>query len=173
MFSLPTPPTDNLYKFIAIAGLVLAGFGIVTPFIIARQAIDLSVKRKLETEDRMREIIFRITETAQKDQLATKEERKAQIENIGQDIKTIHDQFETDLETEAQRYRDATDTQVNYLLGCIVVGLLIAGGGFWLWYKRVQQPLDEKMTLELVAARADSGAVQGSMTNQPRKQNRR
>ena len=53
---LPNPPTDNLYKFIAIAGLVIFGVSLIAPHVMTEQAYSEYLDRLKQSNERVYEI---------------------------------------------------------------------------------------------------------------------
>lgn len=147
MIPLPTVPTDNLYKFIAIAGLVLVGIGIVTPFLLDQGFFDYMTKRMQQENDRLVENYFKMRD----DRDGTKES---------------NDEFETlftatkesqvaALKNELDAHRRLGYWKMGAAMVGLVLGVLLMGYGFWQWYLKIQLLLDEKLELELKLARAD------------------
>jgi hypothetical protein len=128
---LPSPPTDNLYKFIAVAGLVLL-FGAPVYW---SSYTDASHGQRLEA---LRALLQK---AATPDPRAAEEEveRHKKAYEFVQDALSKYDQW------------------VKYLsLVAAVAGLLLAAVGFWLWYVRVQRPQDTLLQRQVEQAKSAS-----------------
>ena len=129
---LPTIPTDNLYKFMALAGIVML---IVAPIFYAKYYIS-HYNIELEAIESLKiykpaELYFKNTKEL------TKEEKifLDKIESKEKENKQIQKGYEL-----YSRF-----SNVILLLSIIMaaVGLALSIVGFWLWYNRVQKPLDK------------------------------
>ena len=141
--NLPAPPTDNLYKFFALAGLALSAFCFVY---LLTQVGDLELK---SIEVRTQAKILEVDVSALKHAIAVLEAKKdptaEEIRQRGVQIQQLEIKF---VEHEGQQDRLRTLTQnlrtvLNLLSVGSLLGLPIAGLGFYLWYVRVQRPADK------------------------------
>lgn len=147
--NLPAFPTDNLYKFIAIAGLILSGY---CAFFAYQQVWEIKFQIiGLETDERI--IKTEITElTKELDNLS---ERMAAENTIA--LQEVKDFQKRHLAIAHQKTRFEGKRRENELLieqlnnhfkvfwVGIVGGLLVSIVGFWLWYKRIQKPAETLM----------------------------
>jgi hypothetical protein len=162
------PPTDSLYKFMAVAGLLILGFSMIWPelrlYELEKQTVQLMGEvniLKIET-DHLKEstpILVRdtsaietTTETAKGHGRATKAEttpgttreqlgRKAQTEELTEKNHLLQIKLEQ-IRTKAELGRLATtDTKrVNRVLYMgVILGLVLSLFGFILWYRKVQR----------------------------------
>jgi hypothetical protein len=143
-----TPPTDNLYKFMAIAGLLVAGFSLYFPITERRQYRDQVLALEIELAAQTAET-QRINEAlSRRDSLRPltrqEEERFGRFDSLrAQRNATMP------LRQEAlARYR----TDIG-LFGVLLVlgtasGLGCAAAGFTLWYNRVQRHLDRALAAD-------------------------
>ena len=138
----PSLPTDNLYKFIALAGLALILFSATYPIgrVIEFELGVVETKSQQEKLDIEKSEIDRLLVNLEKakdpqpQELAALRERHTQRE-----IKTI----------ELKKSIEIAQIQLDwakYYLGAarfgLVIGLFLAFVGFRLWYLRVQRPND-------------------------------
>ena len=124
MITLPSLPTVNLYKFIAISGLVL----IVTSAVI------------IWSHDKMLTSI--VQEQARRTSLLAAERKQIMdTQALPEQKKTEIAQKEAQLKSGDKVFDIALGAANFYgflALGLELVGLLAAAIGFWLWYTRVQ-----------------------------------
>ena len=124
MITLPSLPTDNLYKFIAISGLVL----VVTSAVII-WSHDKALTSIVQEQARRTSLL-----AAERKQVidtqALPEQKKTEIAEIEAQLKSGYKVFDIAL--------GAANFYGFLALGLDLVGLLAAAIGFWLWYTRVQ-----------------------------------
>ena len=176
--SIPTPPTDNLYKFLALSGLVLYLFSLSYPFIASKQ-LDREIDQvteeitvleieviNFETEikifDKEIQSLAKDIEDleALDDTLLTEEDREWRKKNMAEKKEQLLDLMMRTgeigkrvalAEVKNERLkRLLTEVRVIRILG--VVGTCLGGAiaivGFMLWYFRVQIYLDRKLQKE-------------------------
>jgi hypothetical protein len=153
------PPTDNLYKFLAIFGLVLIGYSLYIPLQKLQEYGHEVVKwnaawgpllvRSLQMyEDDRAELVCAIAKAS--DTAALKSTSKDCTEVAAKSAQTKLNRQELARATaELQGGKGMLDyLEKQYVfyrnlgLATGFIGLLLCGAGFWLWYKRVQKPLD-------------------------------
>ena len=152
---LISPPTDNLYKFMAIAGLTLMVLSGVGPLRILHdvkaQVSQLSVERAVLSEElrALRQKDDRSVNTLSSDELeawakGTKlsipfRKRLEQLEHPG----LVRDMARLDEKTDLANSDESFQTWAAYtgLLGGLVLAIL----GFLLWYCKVQRYLDDQL----------------------------
>ncbi|MGN6280357.1 hypothetical protein [Frateuria sp.] len=142
--NLPTLPTDNLYKFMALAGIVLMLFSVVYPFQRLQEleirAIDSRTQLAIVGQ-RVALLQFQV-KAMEKDPAATDEK-----------ILALRSKS-TDLGIEALRgvgenkKNEALLSQLRLFAGISLFtslgGLVLAIAGFLLWYLRIQKPSDRQ-----------------------------
>lgn len=144
--TLPSIPTDNLYKFLALSGLILAGFsGTFLPLQIHKTKLKV-----IEVEAEMQII------GQERESIGWEISRLKEIEYpTPEQIAIIQDRHEEN----AKRLilAESARKQLEYLVRLysllsglsgvgLVLGLIMATVGFTLWYTRVQRPLDKSMS---------------------------
>lgn len=163
-------PTDNLYKFLAIFGLLVLGFSVYVPLEkyveLGREVAKwsaawkpFSVRARLGSDDAREQLRCAIEirdGKAKRERLKycreleanaahfEKESRARQVELAELEAAKIV------LERLAEQYM--LYRNIGIALG--VTGLLMSSGGFWLWYRRVQKQLDR-----VAAGRHDGGTA--------------
>lgn len=141
--NLPTLPTDNLYKFLALSGLALLLFSMVYPLntlndlelkaVEARTQIKL-LELELSVLERNIDAASRKKEPSP-DEVARLSDRQQQLK-----AKAIQNEGERErLTTLVKQLRFA----FNGLIGGLLIGYALAHLGFYLWYVRVQKPADK------------------------------
>ncbi len=162
-------PTDNLYKFFAIAGLIIVGFSAYYTETLLRTlqadgidiATDLAVgKAEMEFWQSREKKLENIT----KNSIARQQSRrkpdpdKLELTYSTQELKSIEDETERlrrDLRiTDAKilgklQKADKLTSQIKEIFFfakvLIGIGLILTTSGFCLWYLNVQKPLDIKL----------------------------
>jgi len=140
MVSLPSLPTDSLYKFVAVAGLALFGIGFILPILVKRDMSEHSWRITTESDERIREntaLLLQIIRSnpslkgdVERNQLLIEQtELVAQAENHRK-------------KAETEKKQKSTDRNLGYLLTCRILGFVFAAPGFVLWYFRVQRYQD-------------------------------
>lgn len=140
---LPSPPTDNLYKFMALSGVVLL---MVAPFFWAKFYITHTERTRLAFQVLGESIppydYYISRATIERGESVTEEQRKLvekydalrkESGRVGSEF-LLYDHF------------SCVVTGVAILLG--LLGLTLTGFGFRLWYLRVQKPLDRILLKE-------------------------
>jgi hypothetical protein len=164
------PPTDNLYKFMAIAGIVicLTGLGFfvkkaeeyhsrhvkfenLRDFTVAQQE---DLKMKLKDQQRATKVFEEQAKKGNKDIFTDKF------------LKFIMDEFNlpalkaAEKHTELVRQHNEAIREINHTLFWLLVygaisffttvgGLWLAFRGFWLWYERVQCYQDTELAIKV------------------------
>ncbi|ELB2150615.1 hypothetical protein QNS29_002730 [Vibrio parahaemolyticus] len=149
MNALSSLPTDILYKFIALTGLLIA---IGVPILINQQkskifANLLEVSRDIHDLKR------------QRIELKKRERESQSLEGIEKDNEIIYliDEFElvearlvsiTNKNNELEKTYDLLKGNIKIVLA-IVIGFTISSGGFFYWYQNNQKLNDEILELKL------------------------
>ena len=141
--NFPLLPTDNLYKFVAVAGLILSAY---CAFFAYQQVLDIKLQRaRAETEeDIIRLEIEQIERDAEKIN-RKKDPSSDEIKEISARIRTAQVQK---LRVRGKRNEvDILTTQVwvhfFVLWTGILGGICMSGWGFTQWYYQIQKPNDE------------------------------
>jgi hypothetical protein len=143
MFSSPTPPTDNLYKFTALSGVVILGFSVFYPLsemrtlaisqsdILSEQlSLNEDLKRTIKEINERKELVGLVPiEKLQSDlnemkKLLDKKRQEANLLKLKKERLTVSQRF----------------LEIYLALSVIgtIVGLGLSCFGFFFWYKRVQ-----------------------------------
>jgi len=146
--TLPSLPTDNLYKFLAIFGLILFVLSIYLVFEKANETIENADKKledslndlfTLRSNHNLSEAQIQLDKLKESDPLANQWER--QLENIRE---------------ENYNAKEKIQGIINYLLYIMLIsGIVMMSTGFYYWYYRVQKPLDELTKMELAKMKID------------------
>ena len=145
--NFPNLPTDNLYKFVALAGLVMLFLSVLFPvrwlLEIQQKQADLGAEL-LTLEDEAKYFSDSIQKAeSQLAQMSKKaaEQKREQIERSRRELrsklhvlKAKHQQIDT-LITLGREFRSLVSAGM-------FIGLGLAFGGFSLWYRRVQRLQD-------------------------------
>lgn len=136
MHGLPTPPTDNLYKFVAIAGVALILGSLLVVGIYSKAEIEWFGN----TGDR---IIQRRHE-----RISSKAITKNEVDDLWkEEVRLFHS-----LVAE----RTSVSKYLAPVLGCAIgAGILMTPIGFFLWWWKVQKYQDELLRLEYEKAKLD------------------
>ena len=142
--ALPTPPTDNLYKFMAITGLALMVLSFVPLEIAVRdlhlRAIELGGQNKILTIELQR--LNEQSEAAPHAPGKSGDERREHLRDLWTQARIKQAQIATtkeQLEATLEKYRD----YVFFSSVGVGIGGFLSVLGFSLWYKRLQRYQDE------------------------------
>jgi hypothetical protein len=142
MITLPTLPTDNLYKFLALSGLAIAIFSLVFPIIriseIRMKLIEVKTQSNvLDVE--IEELKGDTDRWAKKTSLSPEETASLRKRLIEIRIKSV--EIRGRFEQIKSLNRDLDYSMTLIWVG-LPLGLIISHLGFLLWYFRVQKPND-------------------------------
>ncbi len=160
---LPQPPTDNLYKFLAIGGLLI----IVLPlyYIINREAVlNEKIRSTLHgvkidsiewefMEKDAEKMYYSIDTTKLKDSPTYAIDMRRTVDSLESKSRTreratVKLAADTDFIISSRKELDKLE-QIG--LTIMIFGLLLSGAGFTLWYFRVQKYVDRALKEEAVS----------------------
>lgn len=168
-----TPPTDNLYKFMAVFGLAL----IITAFVlisqlrrdfneahVARMVEDARVgAAMIEQSQAVLELAKRLGSTDEQTEAGARETTEI-LKQMQQYRRSWEDEERSPSYVRAEAmYKYAKESfesgirSSTFLLGA---GIIISAVGFFLWYVRVQRLLDDVLVRE--ATKADAAGNEGA-----------
>lgn len=165
MFDQLRPPTDNLYKFVALSGLAILAAAGWTHLSVSLQVYKydrdaMGVINQMIEEKRkfIAAELLKLADDLENGVVKTREETMARSHKIF--VEDEPESYDKQLErltklgwSSAMLQRDH-DPELLLLKGAMVIGMVMSGVGFWLWYVRVQRPLDVVMRSEFVKAQA-------------------
>jgi hypothetical protein len=171
MLPLPSPPTDNVYKFASIAGLLLLAIGLVLPSFIEQDRVENTFKLVKEAQERRIDYIFKLVEVVQKDKFIDSEEKlKKEMTRIDDSLREMMAKDGHLLNAEIDRRNRITEKRLADLLYVRTIGALLMAVGFVLWYFRVQRHQDRILKAEVVKAETTKEEEKGKSAISPRKQ---
>lgn len=153
---LPTIPTDNLYKFLAITGLVIVLICLIYPPMITakvsgsaaevaalRQLLESQTRqldhdlKRIETEilQNQTEPVLPLGQAEALDDRVT----KARAANVEMQARLLD--FERKAKTALAEGR-ALQSQMDLMVNTLWLGILLMACGFFLWYTKVQRHAD-------------------------------
>jgi hypothetical protein len=169
---IPNLPTDNLYKFVALSGLVLTGaacyftysmsgqlndkhYQYVSAFVATQEKMKLANSNVEMLNSAIKNTIDAQNGKAVPDgqlaiEIPPKEFKELEIEarRVGSELAIenamhdIEDQRIQELESELKFVKWAG-------LFATIVGVAMSSIGFFVWYRKVQKPMDEMIQLQL------------------------
>lgn len=128
---IPKLPTDNFYKFLTIAGLVLVGSSVIWFQGERREAFDKADSARLQAK-----ILEIEKEHLEKELASLSNQEEARLEKEKQiEIKTAQVASQVEIAN-----RVISKAEVSRLIFIVVVclGVAIAAAGLKLWYERLQ-----------------------------------
>jgi len=152
--TLPTLPTDNLYKFLALSGLLLALVSFAYPMKVIYEAREQLISQQTEFEVLKIELesIHAQFESAERRGTLGTGEGRGLLEKQSQKrialVKVDGQAAKTGLLTEEIK---SWELWMTILVG---LGTFFAVVGFILWYQLVQAPADKLFRLQLLEAQA-------------------
>lgn len=160
--SIPNLPTDNLYKFIAIGGIVLFIGGIWLNRSAISDRNDRSVESARKSQKIMQDIIeYRENNPEHAQRVTAYLEGKPMPLNDRERMARFHDALKETArddqdakvfillydifiwENEIEQIDDEMYTLINISNSMIILGILTAITGFGLWYYKCQRHLDK------------------------------
>ena len=165
------PPTDNLYKFIAIFGLVVGAFSVYVPLLRYVEFNRLSQKTSALYRPMVQHLIAiddmaaaelecAIFQRAADKQKTPKPDRCINVDELKAKGGAARAELER-LKTQVAPMEVERDSQwQEYVLFLyvgilgLVVGIAMCLGGFWLWYTRLQCYLDASVKLDAAKPKA-------------------
>jgi hypothetical protein len=140
--TLPLFPTDNLYKFLALSGLALLVFSVVYS---TTRMTELRI-RQAETRSQLKILTLEI-KVIEKELDQAKQVQPSSTEQLAiLSNRGLQGQIKT---AQISSYNEQTMVLVEelgffmlFLYIGMFFGLTMAVVGFWLWYHKVQRPLD-------------------------------
>jgi len=136
-------PTDNLYKFVAIAGVSMTLFSIYLMF--TRVEMGSTIRNQLDLEDRLIEVEEKQIEEAWKKLKQTTGPEAKALEKARDDIAKRKARLGENA-LAATRYLETNFAIIKALQVTHFGGYVIGGFGFFLWYFKVQRYLDKALS---------------------------
>lgn len=141
--NIPHFPTDNLYKFVAVAGLILAGY---CAFFAYQHVLDIKLqKARAETEEDIIRLEIEQIERDVEKVNHKKEPSPDEIKEINARIRTAQVQKLRVMGKKNEIDILTTQVLVHFFVfwAGILGGLAMSGWGFTQWYYQIQKPHDE------------------------------
>ena len=156
-FAVPNLPTDNLYKFLSLSGLIVGLFCLtfIEIEISKTTKLVLESKARLEDIESYENIIDLINSGA--DTIYDKTERLQLSQNLKEKLLDVRLQT-----AEAQSNNTITDRRLLPMYIASMLGFLMSFWGFNLWYSRVQKPMDELLLLNLEKVKLETSSLKES-----------
>jgi hypothetical protein len=152
--TLPNLPTDNLYKFLALSGLLLAVISFAFPMKLIYEAREQLLSQQTEFEVlkiELESIHARVESAEMKGTLGTGEGRELLEKHYKNEIALVK------VNSQAAKIRLLSNEIESWKLWMAILvglGIFFAVVGFILWYQVVQAPADKLLRLQLVEAQA-------------------
>ena len=153
--NLPSLPTDNLYKFQALAGLFLIVFGTVYP---SRQISELELRRAATGTERS--VLVIQVNALERDTAAAKksvQSTESQVSRLAERLVELEIKQAQIIGKAAQEKiltEDVVFAWRTLRIG-LLLGFFLSFTGFLCWYFRVQKPQDKLLQNQL-AAKSDA-----------------
>lgn len=158
----PQPPTDNLYKFIAIFGLVLFIVGVGLPTYAIRDLADKEQELVGRTEATTRDVIFKTADLLSKDKFESHEQKMAALDQAGKDVAAFAKKSHEAAAQQSQWQRDYAKWLSKSGERLAVLSLVVMVFGFALWYYRVQRKQDAILDCEVAKAKSEMANIPGA-----------
>lgn len=152
MTPIPSLPTDNLYKFVALVGFFLSVGSAAAPTLIRYQRQNYENQIEVERDERFRKYLELQLKLMDGDPaLRDPAARHAAQQKFTSDL--AEEQRAT-AAWKIERRKRASESWVNVSKITLVVGLLMSLVGFPLWFTRVQRLQDRLLAMQLEKERA-------------------
>lgn len=168
MFSLPTIPTDNLYKFAFIGGIVLLIFSSYLNYEAGKELSEIKQERKqidIEFKIDSLKIVRLITIDTLQDRksyslkdIPKRQYKNYTVEPLDTAMVNLYKRGMTRLHTTDIKW-DSFSTLKFYGAVCMFIGLVMTILGGVAWYHYVQQYQDVLLQLQLDKAQQDLALV--------------
>ena len=145
--SIPSLPTDNLYKFIAIGGVVLFMFGAVLQQVETESAFDLTTEMDTASARYFGKADAFYRETIELSKLDPKWVHGKEYYDLKREV-AVDSAREASLHRQEIWRRKLHDSNVDFYGTLQVVGGLLALLGFIMWYAMVQRHQDKILKRE-------------------------
>lgn len=148
MVSPPSIPTDNLYKFMAISGLTLVLFSITLTIFRLDRALERSDHLRLEIAALASDVDEARTDLTRLETIRNPTE--VQIRDIRERSRDLNSRNAGAVVRAkiVSRLVDDLHETVRWCFAGMIVGTILSGVGFRLWYTRVQVFLDRSLSRE-------------------------
>lgn len=146
--NFPTLPTDNIYKFLALGGLVLLVIGIVLPWKMDRDEIEWYWQQRFDVEDRLQSNIKYFTDLVSRSEFETEAERRKEMERLGDFFSARKSDELKKLTIRVNERWQMTDLRQLALKRTMWAGGVITVIGFFLWWLMVQRHQDAILRAE-------------------------
>ena len=142
---MPNLPTDNLYKFTAIVGVVVLLVSVYFPIIKSRELKLAMIE--IENQTKILRIETEYLEYITKNIKSAKEDRKIEKEDIVSKSFIIKSKLQEILSKTKQLDILEEDYYIIIKLQkiCMLIGLILSISGFILWYFKIQKYLDRQL----------------------------
>lgn len=147
-----TAPTDSLYKFLAIVGVVMVLWGVIFPW---KKSLDYNLKlAELKTEIEYCSLKAKEYETAYKlisnnaDQSNGVVNSNNEVSIKKRDLYIKYLESQMPLDKKIQTLSIIKETQIQYKLvglASVAIGLIITIFGFYFWYTKIQKYVDQEI----------------------------
>jgi hypothetical protein len=138
VFNFLAPPTDNLYKFVAIAGLIL---GLGSAYIQTQEERHMRAV-DLELDEELAELRFR--SELLEEQQSTRPAARPEADDSSVAFRLRLVRLRARNNTLGKQLADLAKRNDYYAAG-VVAGLVLACSGFGLWYFRIQKYEDAEL----------------------------
>jgi hypothetical protein len=169
MIPLPTPPTDNVYKFMTISGVLIfaaafiadAAFqtslretlrdvrmhnAIASDVLTSLEANERAIEQRTAHATRARDIAKGLSKDAAVDtlvasliELKTAQELSDSMGTALSAFKKRNTEVNARLNVAVMEMHDYDRGRGRMLISAMLIGLILAGWGLWMWYDRVQR----------------------------------
>lgn len=155
MIPLPTVPTDNLYKFGFVSGLLLILASLILPSFIEQQRLEMSYQLRKESAERNRSLILALATISSNDPEMKDRARRIEIlKGMGANVENVAEQEVELLKNEIKSRTAIVDKQLVYLQWAMPVGIAMMAGCSYYWYVRSQRLQDQILKSQAEEAKA-------------------
>jgi biopolymer transport protein ExbB/TolQ len=152
MLEKVSPPTDNLYKFLAISGLLLLILSVIYPYWISYRVMQQANEffrdlRLLELENKQLSKLSEEIKSKGEELKASKNITSEQVDEFAQRAEDVIDKrydvvrMDTEIDYKEKQLNTAVDTMLPIWTARVgvFIGLIFMSGGFILWYFKLQR----------------------------------
>lgn len=152
--TLPNLPTDNLYKFLALSGLLLAVISFAYPMNLIYEAREQLISQQTEFK------VLKIELESIHAQLEIADVRGSLVTGEGRELLEKH--YKNDIAlikvngqaAKIELLANEIESWKLWMAILVGLGVFFTVVGFILWYRVVQAPADKLLCLQLIEAKA-------------------
>ena len=153
---VPTVPTDNMYKFCGITGLILMVVAVVTPSVLNQHLADYQSEKVENLWANHSKFMFDVWNHDPLVKELKGEERNEYLMKQGVRLDNTYKKWQDIMREDLEYRRKRNEKHQDQLRFAGLFGFVLLHIGFFHWYRKVQRYKDELLLLEVQKARSEA-----------------